>query len=83
MVGSLPDAYHSGGLIDAIGGEREALQCPSEKKGLNVDLPIRKLKVKQDVQDWLERLSSLARKTALSERLTLDGLVSVWHPQLQ
>ena len=71
------------GLIDAIGGERQALQWLSEKKGLDVDLPIRKLKVKWDVQDWFEHLSSLAQKTVLSERLTLDGLVSVWHPQLR
>ncbi len=70
------------GLVDAIGGEREALQWLTEKKGLDGDLPVRKLKIKRDVEDWLEHLSSLARKTVLSERLTLDGLVSVWHPQL-
>ena len=71
------------GLIDAIGGEWEAPQWLSEKKSLNANLPIRQLKVKQDVQDWFGHLSSLARKTALSERLTLDGLVSVWHHQLR
>jgi protease-4 len=71
------------GLIDAIGGEREALQWLTEKKGLDENLPIRKLKIKRDVEDWFEHLSSLARKTVLSERLTLDGLVSVWHPQLR
>jgi len=71
------------GLIDAIGGEREALQWLTENKGLDENLPVRKLKIKRDVKDWFEHLSSLARKTVLSERLTLDGLVSVWHPQLQ
>lgn len=71
------------GLIDAIGGEREALQWLAEKKGLAKDLPVRKLKIKRDVQDWFKHLSSLAGKTVLSERLTLDGLVSVWHPQLR
>ena len=71
------------GLIDAIGGEREALQWLAEKKGLDKDLPIRQLKIKRDVRDWFQHLSSLARKTVLSERLTLDGLVSVWHPQLR
>ena len=70
------------GLIDAIGGEREALNWLAENKGLDENLPVRKLKIKRDVQDWFEHLSSLARKTVLSERLTLDGLVSVWHPQL-
>jgi protease-4 len=71
------------GLVDAIGGEREALQWLTEKKGVDKDLPVRKLTIKRDVQDWFEHLSTLARKTVLSERLTLDGLVSVWHPQLQ
>jgi len=71
------------GLIDAIGGEREAIQWLAENRGLDKGLPVRKLAIKHDVQDWFERLSSLARKTVLSERLTLDGLVSVWHPQLR
>ena len=71
------------GLVDAIGGEREALQWLTEKKGVDKGLPVRKLTIKRDVQDWFEHLSTLARKTVLSERLTLDGLVSVWHPQLQ
>ena len=70
------------GLIDAIGGEREALQWLTEKKGLDENLPVRKLTIKRGVQDWFEHLSFVARKTVLSERLTLDGLVSVWHPQL-
>ncbi|MDC0033812.1 signal peptide peptidase SppA [Alphaproteobacteria bacterium] len=71
------------GLIDAIGGEREALQWLTENKGLDKNLPVRKLTVRRKVRDWFEHLSSLARKTVLSERLTLDGLVSVWHPQLR
>ncbi|MDA1323678.1 MAG: signal peptide peptidase SppA [Proteobacteria bacterium] len=71
------------GLVDAIGGEREALQWLTEKKGVDKGLPVRKLTIKRGVQDWFEHLSTLARKTVLSERLTLDGLVSVWHPQLQ
>ena len=71
------------GLIDAIGGEREALQWLTEKKGLDGSLPVRKLTIKRDVEDWFEHLTSLARKTVISERLTLDGLVSVWHPQLR
>jgi len=71
------------GLIDAIGGEREALQWLAANKGLEKNLPVRKLTIKRNVEDWFEHLSSLARKTVISERLTLDGLVSVWHPQLQ
>jgi hypothetical protein len=36
--------------------------------------------LRRDVDNLFERLDSLARKTILSERLTLDGLISVWHP---
>ena len=71
------------GLVDAIGGEREALAWLAAEKGLDGDLPVRNLKIRSDDWDWFQHVSSLARKTVLSERLTLDGLVSVWHPQLQ
>ena len=39
-----------------VGGEREALQWLSEKKGLDEDLPVRKLGIKRDVEDWFEKL---------------------------
>lgn len=71
------------GLIDAIGGEREAIKWLTEEKGLDGELPVQAIKIRRDVEYWFGNISSLARKTVLSERLTLDGLVSVWHPQLQ
>lgn len=71
------------GLIDALGGEREATQWLEENKEIEKDLPVRDLRVRRPVPDWFEQIASLTRKTVFSERLTLDGLVSVWHPQLQ
>ncbi len=84
-------------LIDAIGGERTALEWLREAKNIDTGLKVR---------DWssnaLEELSwgsfatvsllrafglddlantlLLTRKTLRAETLSLDGLVSVWHP---
>jgi protease IV len=71
------------GLIDAIGGEHEALLWLAEKKGIDPDLPVRKLRVDREADGLLGEIATMARKTVFSERLTLDGLVSVWHPRLQ
>ena len=84
-------------LIDAIGGERTALEWLREAKKVDAGLKVR---------DWssnaIEELSwgsfaavsllrafglddlantlLLTRKTLRAETLSLDGLVSVWHP---
>jgi len=71
------------GLIDEIGGEREALLWLETEKSIPEDLPVRILSPKKDVESWFEKLTGLAGKTMLPERLTLDGLVSVWHPSLR
>ena len=71
------------GLIDQIGGEQEARQWLVGQKKLSPDLEIRTVELTPDAKNLLVRLDGLARKTILSERLTLDGLVSVWHPQLR
>jgi len=69
-------------LIDAIGGEREALAWLRREHGIGRRVPVRDLHIRRDFEDLLDRLAGMARKTVLSERVTLDGLVSVWHPQL-
>jgi len=71
------------GLVDEIGGENEALAWLAKARGVNAKLPIRPLKPRREVEELLDYVNTLARKTTMVERLTLDGLVSVWHPQLQ
>jgi protease-4 len=79
-------------LIDAIGGETEARQWLVASRAVPAGLPVRTLTL-GGKSDWLWGLFDdgtgngftgiLARivgKTLFSERLTLDGLVSVWHP---
>lgn len=71
------------GLVDTIGGEAEALRWLKVERGIDSALPVRDVKVRRGVADWLENLESLVRKTTFSERLTLDGLISLWHPDLR
>jgi protease-4 len=71
------------GLIDAIGGERQAKSWLNKEKTLSKTLPVRDIRIRREVEDWLDYASAIVQKTSISERLTLDGLVSVWHPQLK
>jgi protease-4 len=71
------------GLIDAIGGERQAKSWLNKEKTLSKTLPVRDIRIRREIEDWLDYASAIVQKTSLSERLTLDGLVSVWHPQLK
>ncbi len=72
-------------LIDAIGGENDALDWLATK-GVARKLPVKDLKIEREddrLRDLIsESLAFVAGKTYLSERLTLDGLVAVWHPDL-
>ena len=68
------------GLIDAIGGEDEAVAWLEEERGVEPDLP--RIEVEIDYpQEFLDRLLSTSiGKSHLLERLRLDGLVSLWQP---
>ncbi|MEO1200260.1 MAG: signal peptide peptidase SppA [Pseudomonadota bacterium] len=73
------------GLIDAIGGEREARAWLTEEYDINTNL---------DVIDWepgdefaglalgARALRALGLDDLLPTAPALDGLISVWHPQL-
>lgn len=74
------------GLVDELGGEEEALAWLKKQHGVDDKLPIEDVDIDEPVGtlDLFARAVAswaLAGKTLVSERLTLDGLVSVWHPQ--
>jgi protease IV len=75
------------GLIDAIGGEDDARSWLADAKGISRSLPVRELRIQREDDgwsDWMgETVARLTGKTYLSERLKLDGLVAVWHPDLR
>ncbi len=69
-------------LVDGIGGESEARDWLSEEHGIERTLDVRDVVIDRDDRLWRALRTSVLGKTFFSERLTLDGLVSVWHPDL-
>ena len=59
------------------------LEYMEKEKGIASGLAVREVKRRRKVDEWFEFLEALARKTTFSERLTLDGLISVWHPEMR
>jgi len=70
------------GLIDAIGGEAQAIEWLETEKALEADLPVVDQKPDYPREALSERLFGAFGKALVSERLTLDGLLAVWHPNL-
>ncbi len=67
-------------LIDGIGGEREALEWLESARRISPDLPVREIDRRQDRNLIIDFLTQVSKKTLFSERLRLDGLISVWQP---
>ena len=71
------------GLIDAIGGEKEALDWLLNTKSINNQLPLKILSFDRG-NSFMERiLDRFIGKISISDRLRLDGLVSLWQPALR
>jgi protease-4 len=68
-------------LVDAIGGEAEARAWLHSEHDIPESLPVEDVRVRRPGEDVLGVVGRLIGKTLFSERLTLDGLVSVWHPE--
>ena len=67
------------GLVDALGGEREARAWLEQTHGIPQSLPARDVELRGPGEEIQDLLGGLIGKTLFSERLTLDGVVSVWH----
>ncbi|MDG2312420.1 MAG: signal peptide peptidase SppA [Alphaproteobacteria bacterium] len=70
------------GLIDAIGDEVKARIWLDENKGISLKLPIITLKPVKDGLGISELISRITRKSLTTNALLLDGLLSVWHPDI-
>ena len=68
------------GLVDVLGGEREARAWLEEKHGIAQSLPVRDIELRGAGQELRDMIGNFMGKALFTERLTLDGLVSVWHP---
>ena len=68
------------GLIDAIGGEKEALNWLSSAKNIDKHLPLKLLRFDEEESFIKKILDRFLGKILISDGLRLDGLVSLWHP---
>jgi protease-4 len=73
------------GLIDGLGGLAEARDWLSQERGIAAALPLRDIPSEPPTSllDGLgsRAVASLLGKSLFGERLKLDGLTSVWHPE--
>jgi len=74
----------SNGLIDALGGDQAAREWLQKTHGIDLDVPLMPVEYGDEELIWRRALSSAASlltgKSILPEGVTLDGLISVWHP---
>jgi protease-4 len=70
------------GLVDAIGGETAARDWLAEAKDIPRNIRVVTVKPKRERTGLSDALSGLTGKSLFSNALTLDGLLSVWHPDL-
>jgi len=73
----------SNGLVDAIGGEQEARLWLEKTHQVDASLPVRDVEIRHKGEFWRDMLTGLVGKALLSERLRLDGVISLWHPDLR
>ena len=52
-----------------------------DEMGIADTLPTRDIEIAEPSDEWLPDVRGLYENMLFSERLTLDGLVSVWHPE--
>lgn len=70
-------------LIDGIGGEAEARDWLAAARQVSRDTPVRDVRIARPDESLTGLVGRVAGKALFSERLTLDGLVSLWHPDLR
>lgn len=71
------------GLVDALGDGSDAERWIQATLELPALLPTRELTIERPDRSWLRWLLTSAEKVLSTETLTLDGLVSLWHPDLR
>ncbi|HIJ43618.1 MAG: signal peptide peptidase SppA [Rhodospirillales bacterium] len=71
------------GLVDTIGGERKAREWLRDSFDISTKLPVKDVEIQRDDEPWRDILTGMVGKTLFSERLRLDGLISLWHPELR
>ena len=68
------------GLVDAIGGEREARAWLAAERQVPEDLPVRDLEIRGTAEKLIGATWNGAMKTLVSEWLGVDGVRLLWQP---
>ncbi len=73
------------GLIDALGGESEAIDWLVKSKNIPSGLRVQDVEIDRQEQGWRQFFGAMIGQTLSPESLGLgglglDGLVSLWHP---
>lgn len=71
-------------LIDQLGGEQDAVNWLIKEKKLSDSIQVKDVEVKDNQPAWLEKIAgTYMQKILPGASGTLDGLVAIWHPNLQ
>ena len=69
-------------LIDALGGEDEAMKWLAEQRNINQTLPIKDVTVSKENSLFEQFSQSISGFFFQKGSVALDGLVAIWHPNL-
>lgn len=72
---------HDAGLVDAIGNLDDARDWLAAEHGLAADLPVVDIEIDYPDRPWSGLAKAVLGKALFSERLTLDGVISLWQPE--
>ncbi|MEQ8194180.1 MAG: signal peptide peptidase SppA [Rhodospirillales bacterium] len=70
------------GLVDELGGQAAARKWLAKARKIDPQLPIRDVGRRPLSDSWRDLFGEIIGKILFSERLRLDGPISVWHPEL-
>ncbi len=70
------------GLVDGLGAEPEARQWRAKTHKIDAALPVIEMAIEHKDEPWRDIIQGLIEKALFSERLRLDGGISLWHPDL-
>lgn len=70
------------GLVDAIGDEGAARTWLEKAYKIDASLPLEDVDISRDEEIWRDFIAGAFGKALFSERLRLDGLLSLWQPSL-
>ncbi len=59
-----------------------AIRARHQARAIAASVPIKDVEIEHEGALWRDLIGGLVGKVLFSERLRLDGLISLWHPSL-